>query len=389
MKELLYLNLDFTKYQNKAKAQVKAFDKLGIRTRIVTIDNDEKNYIFRIYEYNDNRFNILEEKKILDFFKVNQGENSPWVLFKRFKNTMRLYKEFKKNFLAYFNRGEYDYCYIRRIGFFIIFFKHVLKELSKSCDVIYEIPTYPLDKYNSLLVNMAQSLEMFVFNHCLKKYISLIPIMLQNDAKPDKKMVVISNAMDYERFADINEEKPSFDKEFRVIILAHILDWHGYDRFVESLKKYDGDIKIVVDIYSDFNEDTKKLKKLAESYNLTDVHFKGQVQLDDILSDIQKYHVAIGSLGYHRRNGKYDTSIKNKEYCAMGLPFVCSAVDIAFPEGFKYIYYVPANDESFDINGIINWYREINKKDYKTDMRKYASEELTYEKQYKSVFSKL
>ena len=96
----------------------------------------------------------------------------------------------------------------------------------------------------------------------------------------------------------------------------------------------------------------------------------------------------MGSLGYHRRSGKYDTSIKNKEYCAMGLPCVCSSKDLSFPNNYKYIYMVSNDDKNFDIDEIISWYKKIYKYDYKNEMRMYAKDKLNFETNYKKVFNK-
>ena len=65
----------------------------------------------------------------------------------------------------------------------------MFKKISKKTKIIYEIPTYPLDKYDSFLINFSQKIEMFIFNLFIKKYITIIPVMLQNDAVLDKKMI--------------------------------------------------------------------------------------------------------------------------------------------------------------------------------------------------------
>lgn len=390
MKKLLYINIDFKKYQNKAKAQVKSFNKLKILTDVVTMENAEGRCFFKVYKYNNEQFNLIYEKDLIKSFEVEQGNNSIFSLFKRMIKTIKINNLFKKEVLKYYNENNFDYCYIRRIGFFVIFLTSMFKKISKKSKIIYEIPTYPLDKYDNCLVNFSQKIEMFMFNLFIKKYVTIIPIMLQNDAKLDKKMICISNAVDYDKFKKIDTTKPKLNKKFNMVIIAHILPWHGYDRLIKSIKEYNGKYDINVDIYSGFDSETIKLQKLVSEYKLENkINFMGQKMMDEILKNISKYHVAIGSLGYHRRNGKYDTSIKNKEYCAMGLPCVCSARDLAFKEDYKYIHMVAANDNSFDMNDIINWYISIYEEDYKNKMIKYAEKELNFEKNYKKIFDKL
>lgn len=391
MKKLLYVNLDFKKYQNKAKAQIKSFKKLNLHTEIATIENEVNDCFFRIYKYDkDDEFVVVYSKKICNAYEVQQGNNSIFSLFKRLVKTIRINNLFKKNLLNYIDNKSYDYCYVRRIGFFVIFLKNMFKFISKKCKVIYEIPTYPLDKYDSLLVNFAQMIEIGYFNMFIKKYLDVIPVILQNDVKMDDKMISIFNGVDFDKFTKVSEQKPDFKTEIKLVVIAHILSWHGYDRLINSLKIYEGNYKIKLYIYSDFNTETLKLKELVEKNGLSNnVFFMGSKNMDEIIDEISNYHIAIGSLGYHRRNGKYDTSIKNKEYCALGLPIVCSAEDLSFNDNFNYIYKVSADDSTFDIDDIIVWYKNIYKTDYKKNMRKYAKDNLSFEKYYKKRFTKV
>lgn len=390
MKKLLYINLDFFKYQNKAKAQIKAFEKLKNKVEVATINNKEEDCYFEIYEYKNNEFNLKSKQKLTKSYKVEQGNNSFFSLWTRLRKTVKINKLFKKEVINYIENNQFDYCYIRRIGFFVIFLTSMFKRISNSTKILYEIPTYPLDKYDSFLINFSQKIEMFYFNLFIKKYITLIPVILQNDIKLDLKMISISNGIDYNKFQHTNDKKPVLDNTFHMLIVAHVLPWHGYDRLIKSIKEYQGKKKIVVDIYGDKNQEIKNLEELTKQLNLTkQVHFKGEEKLENILKRIDKYHIAIGSLGYHRRDGKYDTSIKNKEYCAMGLPFITSSIDLSFPKDFKYLYKVESNDNTFEIEKIIDWYQSISKENYKKEMKKYAKEHLEYEFIYKKVFDKL
>lgn len=389
MKNLLYINFDFKKYKNKASGQIKAFNKLNINTTIVTMENEKSSCVFEVIKYEDGKFNIKQKKIISKAYEFKQGDNGFISLFKRLIKTIKINNLFKKEVLNYYYSNDFQYCYIRRIGFFVIFLKSMFKKISKKTKIIYEIPTYPLDKYDSFLINFSQKIEMFIFNLFIKKYITVIPVMLQNDAVLDKKMISIYNSVDYDNYKHIDITKPELKKDFNILIVAHILPWHGYDRLINSIKEYNGKYNVHVDIYSGFNSETIKLQNLVRKYNLeSKINFLGQKPINEILENISKYHIAMGSLGYHRRNGKYDTSIKNKEYCAMGLPCVCSSKDLSFPNNYKYIYMVSNDDKNFDIGEIISWYKKIYKYDYKNEMRMYAKDKLNFETNYKKVFNK-
>ena len=116
------------------------------------------------------------------------------------------------------------------------------------------------------------------------------------------------------------------------------------------------------------------------------VVFKDKCSFEQLDEIIDQYNIAVGGLGYHRRGAKYDTSIKNKEYCAWGIPFICACKDLSFDSNFKYLYKVSANEEIIDIEKIVNWYMYIYNCDYREEMYQYAKEHLNFEKEYYRLF---
>ena len=302
MKKLLYINLDFFKYQNKARAQVKAFCQLGNEVFVATINNKRNNCYFEVYGYQGSGFESIVSKKISKSYIVEQGNNSIYSLWNRLIKTRKINKLFKKEIIQYVQQNNFDYCYIRRIGFFVIFLKSMFKKISEQTKILYEIPTYPLDTYDNLLINFSQKLEMLYFNIFIKKYIILIPIILQNDTKLDKKMVPISNGIDFNSFQNLSQKKPKFQDSINMLIVAHVLPWHGYDRLIKSIAEYRGKIEISVDIFGDSNSEIKKLQQLVEDLGLRkSIHFKGEEKLENILKHIEKYHIAVGYNFYYKK----------------------------------------------------------------------------------------
>ena len=95
-----------------------------------------------------------------------------------------------------------------------------------------------------------------------------------------------------------------------------------------------------------------------------------------------KADIAVGSLGGHRIAIKYIKSLKSREYCARGIPFFYSAIDPDF-EGKDFIHKVPPNDHPIDIEEIINFVASNKFEPIK--IRKYAVENLTWDKQFEKV----
>ena len=84
----------------------------------------------------------------------------------------------------------------------------------------------------------------------------------------------------------------------------------------------------------------------------------------------------------HRKGMEYSKSLKNREYCARGIPFFYAEIDEDF-EGKDFIYKVPADDDPIDIEEIINFV--VNNKFDAAKIRSYAFENLTWERQFEKV----
>lgn len=81
-----------------------------------------------------------------------------------------------------------------------------------------------------------------------------------------------------------------------------------------------------------------ELKALVDKLNLRKyVIFHGPQHGDALTKIFESSNIAVDSLGRHRSNNEYNCSLKSKEYCARGLPFVKSHKDDAF-EGTNYFY---------------------------------------------------
>ena len=108
-----------------------------------------------------------------------------------------------------------------------------------------------------------------------------------------------------------------------------------------------------------------------------------------MINKSEDYDIGLGGLKYHIKGAKYDSSIKNKEFCAMGIPMVAASIDKSFNDNFKYLYKINADNNNFSISDIIDWYESLDKKIIKQEMKKYAEEELSFYKLYKEMFEKI
>lgn len=368
---LLYISFGYVNYKNKVNAQTAAFQELGLDCYLIAIDQEKNQRYIYFYKMDKTGLDILEKKEI------------PYLSVTNFFHYKKEIHAFFKDILE---KYTFDYCYIRRLVFDLVILSKSIRYMSKNTKILYEWPTVPLDRYASWIKNFAQQLEVLYYNVFVKKAVYKEIVILQNDIKQTEKVYSISNCIDIQKFT-IHNSKPSVDDTIRFVGIAHLMNWHGYDRFIRSMKEYSGDQKITFTIISQDTEENVKVKKLVQEYHMEDqVIFKDRCTFDELDQLIDNYHIAIGGLGYHRRGAKYDTSIKNKEYCAWGIPFVCACMDRSFPDDFKYLCKVPSDESIINIGEIIEWYQSIYEYDYRKEMYEYAKEHLNFAKEYRDLF---
>ncbi|MGL6115573.1 MAG: hypothetical protein ACRC1R_11205 [Cetobacterium sp.] len=139
--------------------------------------------------------------------------------------------------------------------------------------------------------------------------------------------------------------------------------WHGIDRFLFSLIEYSENKdkkEIIFNIVGEGNE-INKLKKIVSKneYLLKIVKFHGFKTGDELDEIYNITNICIGSLGRHRSGIKTMRALKNREYCATGLPMIFSEDDPDF-RNTSFVYHVNHNEDIIDIKKIIEWYGQMN-----------------------------
>lgn len=358
--KLLYLtsvNFQEKKYQgviNKINYQIKGFKKNNID----------------VTHYNFDAVNNNTIKKILrriSIFASNSYINSNIEL----------------------NFQEYDFVYIRYTLSDYKFIKLLkkIKERKKDIKIIVEIPTYPyIDEYknNKKMFLLRDS----IFKKYLKKYVYRISTFSSDSEIYGCKTININNGIDLEEI--LLQKKPEFKNELNIIAVANISFWHGYDRLIKGIAKYNKlnpKIKVNFNIVGNGAEE-KKLKELVKDLNLEEnIKFLGYKSGKDLDEEFNKNHLAVDHLGLHRKNLKELSSLKSKEYAARGIPFILSHKDKAFDK-FKYLYLEEANEKEANVEEIVKFFLEIKEdENYGEKIREYSNR-FTWTKITKDIINK-
>lgn len=283
----------------------------------------------------------------------------------------------------------YDYVYIRSMKVDLNFVKLAKIMKLNKYKIIIEYPTYPykgelgksvkrwlgyyLDKYYS------SKLHRYIYGtvnfHGYKTIHNIESVSIENGIDVNSIIKKISN----------NKNEKIID----IIAVAKMSKWHGYERIIVGLgeyyrsisqKQYQVNLHLVgqgpeIDMYKSL------VKKYRLNNNVLFYGNKGGEELDKIFNLCD---IAVGSLGLYKIGVDKECTLKGKEYCARGIPYIISQSKCE--DDFKYRYTISNDDSIVNIDEIIDYYNLIKNDKNKEDvMRKYAEENYSWNKQIKTI----
>lgn len=176
---------------------------------------------------------------------------------------------------------------------------------------------------------------------------------------------------------------PTQDEPIRLVGVANLSFWHGYDRVVAGLAAHlrsRNGPRVTFEIAGGGAEFERLRAQVNASGLNGTVRLLGPVHGKDLDSLLAGAHIGVSSIGMHRLD--VDTSnIKSREFCARGLPFCIAYPDRDFLTTLPFVHHLTATDDPVDIVELVNWYRELRRTDpyYPTTMRAFAEANLTWD----------
>lgn len=317
--------------------------------------------------------------------------------------TKVLVKKQKKLVFTYFKllgiahkvciENNIDLCYIRYpLAEFA--FMGMIKKLHKICKVVVEIPTYPYDNENTKDVGFVTK---FFFaqdrrnRYKLKNFVDLIVNIGTEESVFGIKCVNIFNSINVDgiKICDFNPPEDAL----HIISVALIRPDHRFDRLISGLYEYyqnkkDTDIDVIFDIVgNDVGGEKEKLVELTKKYNLeSKVIFHGIKFGDELDRLFNSSHLAVSTFNEKRDIVGKTSVLKTREYCARGIPFISSLIDLAIPSELGFYKLVDSCENPVDIKEILDFYQYVKTHpEISKTMRSFAEENLTWEKQLKKV----
>lgn len=347
---------------NKMHQQTRALQSLGNQVSVVNHDHDH----------------IYLNEKILDSYSIKNKRQRYHFNFRYFFKALRNKLKFR----------DYDLIYIRypfSSPSFLRFCKKVKKE-NPRIKIVLEMPTFPYGDEFSGLLRAYLPVDSF-YRSRLKSYVDFMVHFGSEKSLLGIPCINTTNGID---FSKIPLQKPLPKKDtIRLIGVSKWFYWHGMDRVLEGMHQYamnGGKRKITLTLVGEGPE-LQKLKDLVKSYSFQkQVRFVGVKKGESLHEIFDEADVGIGTLGIHRKNLKYNASLKHREYCARGLPFVLSTEDEAFSEDCGFVSYVPANDQAVPMEAVI----ELSEKSISgKEIRAYGESKFKWSKIMRDILARL
>ena len=363
------------KYALRAKfdGQMFAMKKLG--------------YDVSFFAYDDKYYYLMHEEEKCPLFKIHSVKS---FLFHHILSYVLLYKSVIK-VLRKNEWGSDDYAYIRSMPR-EFYWRRMKKALFKTgISIIVEVPTYikkGAEKPRLYIRVIHFLLNLFGRDN----YTNLYAVIGDStDGQYNNTPAInIDNGVTIELF---NQRQPASHNGINFVAVGNMSDWHGFDRVIVGLSQFDekDDINFYI-VGPDGDGSLEKWKKLTENLGLTErVHFTGPKFGEELVGLLNKCDVAFASLGMYR-TGCFNASVlKSREYMSRGIPFVYAVNDPVLDSApTKYALKIPNDSTPVDISQVIRFAKGFNNLGIMTsEMRDYAVKYMSWEGQFKKVFSSL
>jgi len=169
------------------------------------------------------------------------------------------------------------------------------------------------------------------------------------------------------------------NQNITIICVAHFSSWHGVDRFILGLSGYAGKSSITLHLVGDGAE-VPNLERLCIKNGISDrVIFHGFLSGLELDRLFDQSHIAIGEMGIHRKKLSESSTLKSREYCSRGIPYIIESSDPDFPDDFPYIMRIPADESPIDVGRVLMFASRVcQDMDHPEKMRQYAVEHLDW-----------
>lgn len=259
--------------------------------------------------------------------------------------------------------------YIRREGIDFLYVRHdhnanpaVIRWYDRlrrlGVRILMEIPTWPYDA-EFARSPLSRKLKLRIdrlFRTGMARRIDGIVTFSDAETIFGRPTLRISNGID---FGSVPLKRGGHDVscEVRLLGVANLHFWHGYDRVIEGLARYYASAprrRVLFDIAGE-GPAAAEYAAAIRRHGLTEVvRLCGPLWGEGLDEAFDRADMGIASLGRHRNGIERIKTLKNREYAARGIPFVYSETDDDF-DAMPYVLKAPADDTPLDILALLRF----------------------------------
>ena len=282
------------------------------------------------------------------------------------------------------NPADYDAVYVRHPGSnppFLGFLAR-LKRSNPRLRIVLEVATYPMDGETDTVALKLILASDRVCSVLLRRFVDYVVTFSRYDEIYGIPCISSSNGIDVDA-VPLRRPRKTDPRAPRLLGVAALAKWHGYDRVLRGLRRaLDDDASVTPHVsFAGQGPAEPELRELCTTLGLDEhVTFHGMVAgkaLDDLFD---RSDIAIASLGMHRIGLESASSLKTREYCARGIPFALAGRDAGFDDAFPFALRVPTGDEPLDFTKLLDDFANVVNRvdDPAGQMRAYAAANLSW-----------
>jgi len=208
-----------------------------------------------------------------------------------------------------------------------------IKSTNPTAKIVIDMPTYPYQlEWRGGLGKKVLWMDRN-YNQHLHKYVDLI-----SHSGPEKAIFgiptfPITNGISASQIT--TPKKRTRNAKMTMVAIAKWQDWHGLDRLLQGLSKYQSEYKLHI---IGEGPAITSLKSLSRRLGIDkQLVWHGNLVGQAMMNICRKADLGIGTLGLHRKNVAVDSSLKHRTYCAMGIPFILAGRDVDFSRDLRSI----------------------------------------------------
>lgn len=267
--------------------------------------------------------------------------------------------------------------YIRREGISLLYVRHDLNAnplltawlrriRRMGVRIALEIPTYPYDAEFAEAGSKERWQLRFdrMFRRGMVWQVERIVTFSDDERIFGQRTVRISNGIDFDA-VPLKAAVRDLKDEVRMLAVANIHPWHGFDRVIEGLARYYAgphERKVLLRIVGDGMPETLDdyRRRIERSGLEACVRLCGPLAGEALDEAFAWCDASVASLARHRNGIESLKSLKNREYAARGIPFVYSERDSDF-DAMPYVMKAPADESPLDIAAFLHFLDTVNR----------------------------